>query len=96
MLAQVVTEKTLLLAVVLIGMFFCAGGIAKVAALGTWLHPMSLAAYALGVLVLIVAGAVVFDITLPLIDSERTALIVVVVVAAIKVVLTQVHHRVPD
>ena len=91
MFAQLFTEKTLLIAITIIGMIICTGGIGKVAARGEWMHPLSLVAYAIGLLILAIAGATAFDIQLPLIDSARTAVIVVVVLALAKVGLTPLH-----
>lgn len=92
MLAQLFTEKLLLIVVTVVGMAICAGGIGQVAARGEWLQPMSIAAYVIGGLILVIVGATVFDIPLPLINSTRTALIAVVVLAVFKVALTQLHH----
>lgn len=92
MLAQILSEKTLLIIVTLIGMAFCAGGIGGVAARGEWLHPMSIVAYGFGLLILVIVGAAVFDIKLPLIDSTRAALIAVIVLAVIKFALTHLHQ----
>ena len=92
MLAQIVSEKTLLIGVTLIGMAMCTMGIGQVAARGEWLHPMAIVAYVIGVLVLVIAGAAMFEIKLPLIDSTRAALIAVIVLAALKIALTQLHR----
>lgn len=92
MLEQLFSDKALLIVVVVIGMIMCTDGIGQVAARGEWLHPMSIAAYVFGVLVLVIAAAAVFDIKLPLIDSARAALIAVVLLAAAKVALTRLHR----
>lgn len=92
MLAQLFTEKTLLIVITLVGMAMCSMGIGQVAARGEWLHPMAIVAYAIGVLVLVIAGAAIFNIELPLIDSTRAAILAVIVLAIIKVALTQLHQ----
>jgi hypothetical protein len=92
MLAQLWSEKTVLLVITLVGMAFCATGIGQVAARGEWLHPLSILAYIVGALVLLVAGAALFDIRLPWIDSTRAAIIAVTALALVKVALTFVHR----
>jgi hypothetical protein len=92
MLAQIFSEKSLLIVVTVVGMAFCTAGIGQVAARGEWLQPMAIVAYVIGALILVIVGATLFNIPLPLIDSTRAALIAVVVLAVLKVMLTQLHH----
>ncbi|MCC6456372.1 MAG: hypothetical protein IT328_15565 [Caldilineaceae bacterium] len=92
MFAAILSEKMVLVLVTLLGMAFCSAGIGQVAARGEWLHPMSIAASVMGVLVLGIVGAGLFDFKLPLIDSTRAATIAVIVIVIAKVVLTQVHR----
>ena len=92
MSAFLFSEKAVLIGVTLIGMAFCSAGIGQVAARAAWLHPLSFIGYALGALILVIVGAALLDIRLPLIDSTRAALIAVVVLALAKVVLTQLHR----
>jgi hypothetical protein len=92
MLAQIFSERGLLIVVTVIGMAMCTMGIGQVAARGEWAHPLAIVAYVIGLLILIIAVAVVFNIPLPLIDSARAALIAIVVLAIAKIVLTQVHR----
>lgn len=92
MLAQIFTEKTVLILITLVGMAMCTTGIGQVAASGEWLNPMAIVAYIIGGLILLIVGAALFNIPLPLIDSTRSALIAVVMLAVIKVGLTQLHR----
>lgn len=46
----------------------------------------------IGALILVIVGAALFGVNLPLIDSPRAALIALVVLAVVKVALTQVHR----
>lgn len=92
MLAQILSEKTVLIVVTLLGMGMCSLGIGQVAASGQWMHPMAIVAYLIGALVLVIAGAGIFNVPLPLIDSTRAALFAVILLAVIKVALTQLHH----
>lgn len=86
------SEKGILIAVTLIGMAMCSAGIGQVAARGEWLHPLSILGYLLGMLVLVIVGAVLFGIKLPLIDSARMALYTVIALAILKIALTQLHR----
>ena len=86
------SEKGILIAVTLIGMALCSAGIGQVAARGAWLHPMSFVGYALGALILVVVGAALFGVSVPLVDSARAATIAVIVLAIAKIVLTQLHR----
>ncbi len=80
-----------LIAVVLIGMAMCTGGIGKVAAYNAWLHPLSLASIALGVLALVIPGAVLLNVKLPLVENEIAGILAVVAIVVVKFVLTQIH-----
>ncbi len=88
------SEKTLLIVGTLVGMAICTAGIGPVAARGEWLHPLSIVGYVLGLVILLVVGAGVFGIELPLIDSSRAALIALVVLTIAKIALTQLHHAI--
>ncbi len=94
MLSFILSEKSLLIVLTLIGMAMCTAGIGQVAARGEWLHPLSMIAYVLGALVLLVTVAGVFGINLPLIDSTRAALVAVIVLAVLKVAVTQLHRSI--
>ncbi len=94
MLAALISEKTLLVVGTFVGMAMCTGGIGQVAARGEWAHPLAILGYVLGALILVVVGAALFGINLPLIDSPRAALIAMIVLVILKVALTQVHHAV--
>lgn len=92
MLAQIVSEKSLLVIVTLVGMAFCTVGISQVAARGEWLNPMAIVSYLIGALILLIVGATLFELRLPWIDSPRAALIAVVLLTGVKVALTQLHR----
>jgi len=92
MLAQILSEKTALIIATFVGMAMCTAGIGQVAATNQWLHPLAILGYVLGALILVIVGAGLFDIKLPLIDSPRAALIGVIVLAIAKVALTQLHR----
>lgn len=92
MLSFIFSEKTLLVVLTFVGMAICSAGIGQVAARGDWAHPLSIVGYVIGALILVIVGAAVFGVNLPLIDSPRAALIALVVLAVAKVALTQVHR----
>ena len=92
MFAAMFSTKMALIIVTFIGMAVCSVGIGQVAARGAWLHPMSILAYLFGALILGIVGAVLFDVRLPWIDSTRVAIIAVIMIAVVKVVLTQLHR----
>lgn len=80
-----------MLAGTFVGMAICTAGIGAVAAKGAWLRPLSIVGIILGIAILLIVGAALFDIKLPLIDSSRAALITLVVLAVAKTALTQLH-----
>lgn len=55
-------------------------------------NPINIIGMVLGVLALVLAGAVLFSIQLPLIADDRTALIVLGVIVAVKVLLAVVRQ----
>jgi hypothetical protein len=91
MLSAILSSKIALIVVTLVGMAMCTAGIGRVAAQGQWLHPLALVGSLLGVAILLLVGAALFNIKLPLIDSTQAALIAVIVVVILKVALTQLH-----
>jgi len=94
MLSFIFSEKTLLVVLTFVGMAICSAGIGQVAARGDWAHPLSIVGYVIGALILVIVGAALFGVNLPLIDSPRAALIALIVLAIVKVALTQVHRAI--
>ncbi|MCC6169193.1 MAG: hypothetical protein IT329_18370 [Caldilineaceae bacterium] len=91
-MALLFSEKGILIAVTLIGIAMCSVGIGQVAARGAWLHPLSLLGYLLGTLILVIVGAALLGVKLPLIDSARAATYAVIALAILKIALTQFHR----
>ena len=91
MLAHVISAKGALVIVTLIGMAMCTAGIGRVAARGAWLQPMSMLAYLIGALILVVVGATLLGIRLPYLPSPRAAIVAVLVLAAVKILITRLH-----
>jgi hypothetical protein len=75
-----------------VGMAMCAIGIGQIAAQGLWLHPLSILAYIIGALILVIVGANLFNLSLPLIESTRAAILAVILLAVLKVGITQLHR----
>jgi hypothetical protein len=92
MLTAIFSEKGLLVGMTLLGMAMCTAGIGQVAARGEWAHPLAIVGYIIGMLILVIVGAALFNISLPMIDSTRAAIIAVIVLAIAKIVLTQLHR----
>jgi hypothetical protein len=81
-----------ILLVVGLGMAICAqGGIGRVAALGIWTHPLAIAGYVLGGLILLVTLSVFTGWKLPLIEGERQALLAITILAGLKVLNALLH-----
>lgn len=80
-----------MIVVTLVGMAMCTAGVGKVAAHNAWLHPLALISIALGVLALLIPGAILFKIEIPFINSEVGAIVAVIAIVIIKVALTRIH-----
>ncbi len=93
MLSAILSSKVVLVVVTLAGMALCAaGGIGKVAAQGQWLNPFAIVGYIVGAVILLIVGAALLGIKLPLVDSTEAAFIAVIALVIVKVALTQLHH----
>jgi hypothetical protein len=74
-------------------MAFCSmGGIARVAANGEWLHPLSIVGYILGAVIIVIGIAALFGKHIPPLASYHQSFIAVAVIAAVKLVLTAIHR----
>jgi hypothetical protein len=81
------------LAILLVlGMTLCAqGGIGRVAASGQWAHPLAIVGYVLGAAILILAGAVFFDVKLPVVTSQQQAFVIIAALMAAKIIDSVSH-----
>ncbi|HLO27799.1 MAG TPA: hypothetical protein VK249_01610 [Anaerolineales bacterium] len=87
------TDRSALLALVVIGMFMCAqGGIGRLSASGAWLHPFSIIGYLLGAAIIVIGIAALFGKYIPPLTSYYQSFTTVAVIAAIKLVLTTIHR----
>lgn len=84
--------KVNLAILLVLGMALCAqGGIGRVAATGQWAHPLAILGYVLGAVILILAGAVFFDVKLPLVTSQQQAIVIIAALMAAKVIDSVSH-----
>ncbi len=79
--------KAALLALLVVGMAMCSGGIGQVGASGRWASPLAITGYILGALLLVVIAAGLFGWKLPLVQDERQAVAAVAGLMAVKFVL---------
>jgi hypothetical protein len=87
------SERAALLALIAIGMVICSqGGIGPVADSGAWLHPFSILGYLLGAAILVIGLAALFGINIPPMTSYYQSFAVAAILAALKVVLSTIHH----
>jgi hypothetical protein len=81
---------------VAIGMAICSQcGIGRVAAIGQWLHPLSMVGYILGGLILLVTLSVFIGWNLPYIQNDQQALLAIAILACLKVANAVAHHLLP-
>jgi hypothetical protein len=80
-----------LVMVIVLGMAMCAQGIGRVAAANQWTHPLSIAGYALGGLILLVAASVWTGIRLPYLQGDRQALLAIAILTSTKILNSVVH-----
>ena len=82
-----------LVALVALGMAICSqAGIGRVAAIGAWGHPLAIAGYIIGAVILLIAIAAIFGKVLPPLVDFRQAFIAVTMLAALKVVIATIHR----
>jgi hypothetical protein len=82
------TDRAVFFAVAIVGLAMCIfGGIGPAITRYGWSHWYTIVGSLLGVLMLLLAAGVLFNIQLPVIDSERTATYVLAGIMVIKVVL---------
>ena len=81
------TPRTALVALLVVGMAACTGGIGQVAASGRWGSPLAIAGYLLGGLILLVTIAGLAGWKLPLVYNPVRAVTAVGVLMAVKFVI---------
>src|SRR5512147_2191646 len=68
-----------LVAILVLGLAMCMGGIGQVGASGKWASPLAILGYLLGTAILVVIGGTLLRWKLPLITSETNAVLVTAV-----------------
>jgi hypothetical protein len=87
------SDRSALLALVVIGMLMCSrGGIGRVAASGVWWHPFSIIGYLLGAVIIGIGIAALFGKNIPPLTGYYQSFTAVAVIAAIKLALTTIHR----
>lgn len=85
-------DKAALAALVILGMAMCMRGVNRVAATGSWAHPLAIVGYLLGGLILVLAIAVLIGKPLPWVSTARQAVIATAILTAVKLVISTLHR----
>ncbi len=91
MIAEIFSERPVLVTVTIVDRTMCTRSVGQIAARGDWLHPLAILGHLIGALVLVIASVGINGIRLPLIKSSRAARVAVVALALVKIALTQLH-----
>lgn len=83
-LMTLLSGRTGVIVVTLVGMAMCTPGIGKVASSGNWLSVSGILGSVLGVLALVIAGAAMTGNSLPMISNERAAMVAIAVIIVAK------------
>ena len=86
-LPLIATPKAALIALLVVGMAACMGGIGQVGASGRWASPLAILGYLLGAAILIVIIAAFTGWKLPLIHSDTQAVAAVAILMLVKYVI---------
>ena len=87
------SDRAILLAVVIIGMFICSqAGIGRVSAINAWWHPLSIVGYVLGAVIVLIGIAALFGKNIPPLSSYYQSIAVVAGIAVLKVILSTIHR----
>jgi hypothetical protein len=89
-LPLIATPRASLLALLVVGMAMCAGGIGQVGASGRWASPLAVLGYVLGAAILVIIISAFAGWKLPLIASESQAVAAVGIFIAIKFLIGSV------
>jgi hypothetical protein len=81
------SPRAALIALLVIGMAACMGGIGQVSASGRWASPLAIAGYLLGAVILVVFIAAFAGLKLPFVQNETQAVAAVAVLMAAKLVI---------
>jgi hypothetical protein len=88
------SEISALITIGVIGMALCTRGIGRVAETGAWAHPLSILAYLVGLAIIVITVLAALGQPIPLIPSTRSAIMVIVVMIAVKFLISFLHGAV--
>jgi hypothetical protein len=91
-LPLIATPRASLIALLVVGMAMCMGGIGQVGASGRWASPLAIVGYLLGAAILIIIVAGLAGWKLPLITDEKQAVASVGILIAVKFVIGTVGY----
>ena len=86
-LPLIATPRSALIAILIIGMIMCMGGIGQVGVSGNWASPLAILGYLLGTAILLVFAAGMFGWKLPFVAGEKEAIIAMTSLIAFKYVI---------
>lgn len=86
------SPRAALIALLIVGMAMCTGGIGQVGVSGHWASPLAILGYVLGAVILVVIAAGLFGWTLPLISGDKDAVLATAVLIAIKYLIGTVSY----
>jgi hypothetical protein len=87
----ITTPKAGLIALLVVGMAMCTGGIGQVAASGKWVSPMAFAGYLLGLAILVVFFAGLTGWKLPLVQNINQAVAAIAALMLVKFVIATLN-----
>ena len=84
--------KASLIALLVVGMAMCTGGIGQVGVSGRWTSPLAIVGILLGVLILVIIISALSGWTLPIVSGEIQAIAAVGILIAIKILIGTVSY----
>lgn len=87
------SDRVAFFALVVLGLTMCGMGKLGLGAVYGWANPLHLAGYVLGTIGLIIAALVWFNVPVPFITGERTAIVVLAMLMLVKVRIAQLYRK---
>lgn len=86
------SDRAALLVLIVLGMAMCTTGIGRVAESGSWTHPLAIAAYLVGGVILVVGVAALFGKVIPPLSGYRQSVLLVAILVPVKFILSNLHR----
>lgn len=86
-LPLIATPRSALIAILIVGMIMCMGGIGQVGVSGKWASPLAILGYLLGAAILLAFAAGMFGWKLPFVSGEKDAILAMTSLIAVKYVI---------